>query len=214
VAQLSNRHSVAPAFRASDARLFRKRSLWMLPLVLPGVYSAIASPALAAVPTASVVAAPTTQSVQLAGAAPVSSITRGSYKVVVTAPAVSSSRAVAADAPIAAGDLGAIASYALRFVGTPYVYGGSTPAGFDCSGFTAYVYAHVGISLPHSSAAQGRMGTRIALADARPGDLVIVNGGSHVGIYLGGGTFIDAPYPGRTIQARAIYTSNYYIVRI
>ena len=85
----------------------------------------------------------------------------------------------------------------------PYVFGGASPSGFDCSGLTMYVYAQFGISLPHSSAAQGSGGTRVS--NPVPGDLVIIDGGSHVGIYTGGGNMIDAPMPGRVVNERPIY---------
>ena len=108
-------------------------------------------------------------------------------------------------------DLAAVASVAQQYVGVPYVFGGSDPSGFDCSGFVMYVYAQFGISLPHSVTGTAAMGTAIATEAALPGDIVIMDG--HNGIYLGNGMFIDAPYEGRTIQVRAIYDS-YYIVRI
>ena len=110
--------------------------------------------------------------------------------------------------------LAKVVAVAKKYVGVPYVYGGANPSGFDCSGFTMFVYAQFGVSLPHSSAAQGRLGTPISVADALPGDLVITDGGSHVGIYVGGGSFIDAPMPGQSVSVRPIYTSNYYIVRV
>jgi peptidoglycan DL-endopeptidase CwlO len=111
-------------------------------------------------------------------------------------------------------DLNQVVAVAMKYQGVPYRYGGANPAGFDCSGFTAFVYSQFGIALPHSAAGQGRLGTPIALADALPGDLVIVSGGSHVGIYLGGGRMIDAPEAGGVVSAREIYTSNYYVVRV
>jgi cell wall-associated NlpC family hydrolase len=110
-------------------------------------------------------------------------------------------------------DLSGIAGIAARYLGVPYVYGGASPAGFDCSGFVEYVYAQVGVSLPHSAAEQGRMGTRIPVSEAIAGDVVVMDGGSHVGIYVGGGRMIDAPEPGRVVSIDAIYDSNYYIVR-
>lgn len=109
--------------------------------------------------------------------------------------------------------LDTIVSVALQYQGAPYRYGGADPSGFDCSGFTQFVYAHVGVSLPHSSSAQGAM-TRIAPGAALPGDLVILDGGGHVGIYLGGNQMIDAPYAGKTVQVRSIYSANHWFVRV
>lgn len=108
----------------------------------------------------------------------------------------------------------AVAQVALRYQGVPYVFGGASPAGFDCSGFVKYVYAQFGVNLPHSVSRQAAMGTRISASSAQAGDLVIINGGSHMGIYLGNGQMIDAPRPGKTVQVRAIWTSNHYFVRI
>lgn len=117
-------------------------------------------------------------------------------------------------APVAAYSQSAVVNIGLQYVGTPYQYGGTTPAGFDCSGFTAYVFAQVGISLPHSVSGQASMGTKISRADAVPGDLVVLNDHSHIGIYMGNGAILDAPYPGKTVQTRQLWTDAYYIVRI
>ncbi|CAA7601160.1 NlpC/P60 family [Acididesulfobacillus acetoxydans] len=85
---------------------------------------------------------------------------------------------------------------ALSLRGIPYVFGGTSRSGFDCSGFTQYVFATVGISLPRSSYAQFGVGSSVTRADLRPGDLVFFTtyapGPSHVGIYIGGGDFVQA----------------------
>lgn len=82
----------------------------------------------------------------------------------------------------------ALVSYALQYQGAPYVYGGNTPAGWDCSGFTQYVYARFGIQLPHPSGMQATVGTPVT--DPQPGDLM-ANAG-HAGIYIGNGLMIHA----------------------
>lgn len=108
--------------------------------------------------------------------------------------------------------LSGIYEEALKYTGVPYAYGGASPAGFDCSGFTMYVYATFGISLPHGATSQLNMGTPIAEADAQPGDLVWMPG--HVGIWTGPGRMIDSPDYGGVVHERAIYTSNYIVFRI
>jgi cell wall-associated NlpC family hydrolase len=109
-------------------------------------------------------------------------------------------------------DLASVYNVATQYIGTPYVYGGATPAGFDCSGFVMYVYAQFGISMPHSSTGQGAMGTPIAESAAVPGDLVIMSG--HDGFYAGNGMILHAPYEGASVRVQPIWTSDYKIVRI
>lgn len=88
-----------------------------------------------------------------------------------------------------------IVQKALSFVGAPYVWGGDTPSGFDCSGFTHYVYSLFGIALASTAAAQAQQGQYVSKAGLEPGDLVFfdtMGGISHVGIYIGDGKFVDA----------------------
>jgi cell wall-associated NlpC family hydrolase len=92
----------------------------------------------------------------------------------------------------------AAAQIALRYLGVPYVYGGASPSGFDCSGLVMYVYAQLGISLPHYTVAQWNA-TQPISAPA-PGDLVFFNGLGHVGIYIGGGRFVNAPHTGSVVR--------------
>jgi peptidoglycan DL-endopeptidase CwlO len=107
---------------------------------------------------------------------------------------------------------GGVVGIAMRYLGTPYVWGGASPSGFDCSGFVMYVYAQVGVSLPHSSYAQYGAGSPVSRGDLQPGDLVFFDGLGHVGIYVGGGSFIHAPHTGDVVKISSMtgwYASTY-----
>jgi cell wall-associated NlpC family hydrolase len=107
-----------------------------------------------------------------------------------------------------------ILKVASSYVGTPYVFGGETPRGFDCSGYVAFVFAQFGIALPHSVHGQNRMGILIKPEDALPGDLVIMDDLGHDGIYAGNGNFYHAPRPGDYVKLAPIYTSRIHFVRL
>jgi cell wall-associated NlpC family hydrolase len=92
------------------------------------------------------------------------------------------------------------ATIALRYLGVRYVWGGASPSGFDCSGLVMYVYAQLGITLPHYAAAQYQLGSPVGPADLQAGDLVFFDGLNHVGIYVGGGQFVHAPQTGDVVK--------------
>ncbi|ARD41118.1 C40 family peptidase [Actinomyces gaoshouyii] len=115
-------------------------------------------------------------------------------------------------APAASASGSSIVSIAMQYVGTPYVYGGSSPSGFDCSGLVQYVYARAGISLPRTSGAQAAAGTAVSMAEARPGDIVYY--GYHVGIYAGNGMMIDAGNESTGVVYREIWGSPTSFIRI
>ncbi len=107
---------------------------------------------------------------------------------------------------------GGVVGIAMRYLGTPYVWGGASPSGFDCSGFVMYVFSQIGVSLPHSSYAQYGYGSAVSLGNLQPGDLVFFDGLGHVGIYIGGGSFIHAPHTGDVVKISSIsgwYSSTF-----
>ncbi len=106
--------------------------------------------------------------------------------------------------PAPAARYGGVVGIAMQYLGIPYVYGGSTPSGFDCSGFIMYVYAKLGVSLPHNAAAQYGYGTPVDRSQLQPGDLVFFNGLGHNGIYVGGGTFIHSPHTGDVVKISSL----------
>jgi len=110
-----------------------------------------------------------------------------------------------------------IVAYAKKFIGTPYKRGGTTTAGFDCSGFTMHVYNQFDIKLPHNAKDQTSKGIAVSKANLRTGDLVFFGYGSsisHVGMYVGDGKFIHSPKPGSSVKiAELKYMPNYNSAR-
>jgi cell wall-associated NlpC family hydrolase len=117
------------------------------------------------------------------------------------APAPSSSSGSSAPPPATHSS---VVSIALQYLGVPYVWGGASPSGFDCSGLTMYAYAKVGVYLPHNAAMQYGMGTPVSRSQLAPGDLVFFSGLSHVGMYIGGGRFVHAPHTGDVVKISSL----------
>ena len=105
---------------------------------------------------------------------------------------------------------------AQQYLGVPYVWGGQSPAGFDCSGLVQYVYGQLGVDLPRTAADQARVGQPVAsLAEARPGDLLAFHDPvDHIGIYAGNGLMVVAPKTGDVVKVQAVYDQPTAIRRV
>lgn len=93
-----------------------------------------------------------------------------------------------------------VVSVALHQLGVPYAWGGASRRGFDCSGLVRYVYAHIGISLPHYTYSQFHYGVGVARRHLKPGDLLFFNGLGHVALYIGHGLLVHAPHAGTRVS--------------
>lgn len=130
--------------------------------------------------------------------------------------ALSGAAEVAPAAASATGPTGAdLVAEARKYVGVPYVWGGATPQGLDCSGLVKLSLSALGVDMPRVAREQMTQGTPVASLDqAEPGDLLVFDGGSHIGIYLGEGRMIDAPKPGDRVRERDVYETPTAIRRV
>ena len=104
---------------------------------------------------------------------------------------------------------GGVVGVAMQFLGVPYVWGGASPSGFDCSGLVMYAYAQVGVSLPHNAAMQYSYGSAVSRDQLEAGDIVFFNGLGHNGLYIGGGSFIHSPHTGDVVKISSLSDSWY-----
>ncbi|WP_084627037.1 C40 family peptidase [Pseudoclavibacter soli] len=137
---------------------------------------------------------------------PVTTTTTSNSSSTRAASSTTSNAAIAVVDGTGAGAQGIVAT-GLAYVGVPYVWGGASPSGWDCSGFVQWVYAQNGIQLPRTSGAQGAAGTRTTTPV--PGDLVVY-GSSHIGIYIGNGMMVHASKPGVGTVVAPVYGTPYY----
>lgn len=139
-----------------------------------------------------------------------------SYPTVVTRFGVTTAQAESAisAALSAGGDRATVLATALQYMGDPYVEGGASHQGIDCSGLTMVAYAAVGIALVHYVPTQDAAATTIPESEAKPGDLVVYDNEDHVGIYLGQGLVLQAPHPGEVVDIVPMYSAAHHFARL
>jgi cell wall-associated NlpC family hydrolase len=103
------------------------------------------------------------------------------------------------------------ARVALRYLGTPYSYGGASPAGFDCNGLTMFAFGRVGVALPHNTNAIWGALPKVPRNRLRPGDMVFFNGLGHMGIYIGRGRYVHAPHSGEVVEVARLSERDDYL---
>ncbi|WIB78740.1 NlpC/P60 family protein [Curtobacterium sp. MCPF17_002] len=139
-----------------------------------------------------------------------------SYPTIVTKFGVSTQQAEDAISKVlsAGGDRATIVSTALQYMGDPYVEGGASHEGIDCSGLTMVAYAAVGIPLVHYVPTQDAAATTIPESEGQPGDLVVYDDEDHVGIFLGDGLVLQAPHPGDPVDIVPMYSAAHHFARV
>lgn len=156
---------------------------------------------------AEAVKATTTATTSTATASTTSTTTASTSSASNSSSTTSSNTASSSSSASSVGASSGIVAVAKQYLGVPYVYGGSTPSGFDCSGFVQYVERKMGVSLPRTSQAMSTVGSYVSVSNLQVGDLVFWGGvGSayHVGIYIGGNSYIHAPAPGQSVCVQSI----------
>ena len=181
----------ARAAAAARARLARQEALLRAEAAQQAKQAAAAQAKTAAPPTTTTVAPDTTT-------APTSTDVTTTTAAPPTTPTTTTSTPVSGGHPEAA-------SIALQYLGIRYQWGGASPGtGFDCSGLVMYVYAQLGVQLPHFAAGQYGLGSAVSRDQLQPGDLVFFDGLSHVGIYIGNGQMVHAPQTGDVVKITAL----------
>jgi cell wall-associated NlpC family hydrolase len=194
IAQIQAREAAQQAAAAAAARARVARQVELLKQQAAQRARAAAAAQKAAQPTTTA-ATTTTPAAQTATTDPAAT----------TTPVAPAPAAPAVTPPTVGGGHPEAASIALQYVGIKYLWGGGSPdTGFDCSGLVMYVFAQLGVQLPHFAAGQYGYGTPVARDQLQPGDLVFFDGLSHVGIYIGNGQMVHAPHTGTVVSISPI----------
>lgn len=129
--------------------------------------------------------------------------------------AATGTSAVARSGSATPGTGAALLEAARAYLGVPYVWGGETSSGMDCSGLVQRAFADLGVTVPRTAREQMTLGTAVSsLAEALPGDLIVQRGGGHIGIYVGNGQMLHAPQPGESVKIGPIYSTPTAIRRV